>query len=70
MAETDRLIELRRAAGMSQRALAAALGIKPAYMCEIETRRDSVPDHLFTKLPPAIRDPLVRARIAELEKLL
>ena len=37
MAMTDRIAQLRRAAGLSQSSLAAAAGIRPATLSEIET---------------------------------
>ena len=68
--EPQLLAESRKAAGIKQRELADHLGIAASYMSDIENGRRPVPQHLLTRLPDAIRVPLVRARIAELEKLL
>ena len=70
MNETEHLRALREAAGLKQKELAAMIGIGNSYMTDIEQGTRPVPAHLLAKLPPAIREPLVRARIAELEKLL
>jgi transcriptional regulator with XRE-family HTH domain len=70
MEEPQILATSRKAAGLSQRDLASALGISPQYLCDIETGRREVPWHLLGRLPQPIRAPIVRARIAELEKLL
>jgi transcriptional regulator with XRE-family HTH domain len=70
MDENELLSSNRRAAGIKQRDLAAAIGISPQYLSDLENGRREVPGPLLAKLPQPIRAPIVRARIAELEKLL
>ena len=70
MTEHEILSDMRRLAGMKQRELASLLGVTQSYMSHIEVGRRPITPEMLARLPPAIRAPLVRARIAELEKLL
>jgi transcriptional regulator with XRE-family HTH domain len=67
----------RKALSISQRDLARTIGITPQYMGDIEFGRRSFPARRIEMLPLKIRRAFVtatvdelRARIAELEKLL
>lgn len=46
------------------------IGIHKTSWSKIEAGERPLPEAYVAMLPPAIREPLVRARIAELEKLL
>ena len=70
MKETEILRTWRKREGIKQRDLAQSIGIGTSYMCDLEQGRRDIPPHILARMPPAIRAPLVRARIAELEKLL
>jgi transcriptional regulator with XRE-family HTH domain len=70
MEEHEILSDMRRLAGMKQRELASLLGIKQPYMSQLEVGRRPITPEMLARLPLGIRQPIVRARIAELEKLL
>jgi hypothetical protein len=60
----------RLAIGMKSKDLADILGISQSFLSNIERCEKFAPPWMLIRMPPAIREPLVRARIAELEKLL
>ena len=68
--ENEAIREARKAAGLTQTRLADMLGISQSFVAQIELGSRPLPDDILARMPPAIRAPLVRARIAELEKLL
>ena len=70
MTENEIIRTSREDAGIRQNALAAQIGIDKSTWSKIEAGERALPDAYLPRLPPAIRAPLVRARIAELEKLL
>ena len=70
MTENEIIRTSREDAGIRQNALAAQIGIDKSTWSKIEAGERALPDAYLPRLPTAIRAPLVRARIAELEKLL
>jgi transcriptional regulator with XRE-family HTH domain len=67
MNAAETLRQARLAAGMTQRALAAHLGITPGFLHDVEnSRRRLAPKH-FARLPDAIRGPVIDAALAELQ---
>ena len=66
----DVLRDARKAAGLTQRALAAELGIGQAFVHQIESGARPLPQPLIAKLPAQIRRRVIRAMIAELRTML
>lgn len=48
----------REQRGLSQRGLAAAIGISPGHMCEIEAGTRSATDQMLTKLAEVLECPV------------
>lgn len=70
VSEREMLRELRKTAHMLTKELAAFVGVRTSYICDIEAGRRPLSRDALARMPAEIRGPLVRARIAELEKLL
>jgi transcriptional regulator with XRE-family HTH domain len=68
--EREMLRELRKTAHMLTKELAAVVGVRTSYICDIEAGRRPLSRDALARMPPAIREPLVRARIGELRKLI
>jgi hypothetical protein len=60
------LAEARKAAGLTQRQLAAVLEIEQGTLADIERGRRPLPRERLVKLPKQIRRPVIDATIAQL----
>jgi len=60
------LAEARKAAGLTQRQLAAVLEIEQGTLADIERGRRPLPRERLIKLPKEIRGPVINATIAQL----
>jgi transcriptional regulator with XRE-family HTH domain len=59
------LREARLAAGLQQKDVAAALGISPSYLTDIELGRRQFPPERLASLPEPIKHAVAEALIAE-----
>lgn len=59
------LADARKAAGISQRALAGQLRISPSYLCDLEMGKRSFPLARVKDLPESIRRDVANAMLAE-----
>ena len=57
------LADRRRALGISQKALAEALGVSPTYLCDMELGRRAFPASRVEALPEGIRAAVAQALI-------
>lgn len=64
---TEALREARIQAGFSQRAVAKALGISPAFLNDLEHHRRNLNDSYLPKLPVEMREHVRLAFISEYE---
>ena len=63
---TAALIAARKAVGMTQRDLAAALGLSPQYVNDVEKGRNELAAIHYGKLPNGIREAVVDAAVSSL----
>ncbi len=61
--------EARLSAGLTQRALAAQIGISAVFLNQVEKTGKRFPSVYISKLPVEIRTPVLNAAIAELEAI-
>jgi predicted transcriptional regulator len=64
---TETLEKARLEAGISQVALARAIGVTPQYISDIVRGRRELPAKHYAKLPDSIRRAVVKAALLELE---
>lgn len=65
MTVADILVSARRAAGLSQKDVAEALGISPTFLSDIERGRRAFGEKHLPALPSAMRGPVADALLAE-----
>jgi transcriptional regulator with XRE-family HTH domain len=68
--ENEAIRGARKAAGLTQAQLAELVGVGQPFVAQIEVGTRPLPADILARMPSAIRDPLVRARIKELQKLI